>query len=416
MMRTVQPAEISPPLLSAPVGSTVSDPSSFGYTGSVQTFTADVTGLWGIVSSGAQGGKSGESGPVGGLGAQVSGDFFLTAGESLTIYVGGVGAAGDTDGNGDAGGGGGGTFVIGPGNTPLEIAGGGGGGAGAFSSVGGGLAGTAGGAGMSGGTGAGGGAGGTNGSGGGNGGGGTYGGAGSGGGGFNGNGETGRGGGGGFPGLAGGTGNGAAGGFGGGGSAIFGGGGGGGFSGGGGGGGGYGGGGGGGGSFLATGATYARLLSSNNAGNGSVSFGQVVTPPVETPAPDPAKPGSEGPMTRHGVHHPDSATFASLVHALHARKMNFIARAGGDDAPGKTEHFGRTQTFQHTVVGNLSDGWSDASIFRHAAVGSFLKDWTSAALADPDPAEHRSFLFGAGNGFGGQTNHHSHWLAAGSSG
>jgi hypothetical protein len=34
------------------------DPSTFGYTGTVQTFTADVTGLWAIEAFGAQGGST----------------------------------------------------------------------------------------------------------------------------------------------------------------------------------------------------------------------------------------------------------------------------------------------------------------------------------------------------------------------
>ena len=75
------------------------------------------TGSYQILAFGAQGGNA-----AGGLGAEIGGDFTLTAGESLQIAVGGIG-----------GGGGGGSFVISPGNAPLVIAGGGGGGGGFFS-------------------------------------------------------------------------------------------------------------------------------------------------------------------------------------------------------------------------------------------------------------------------------------------
>jgi hypothetical protein len=54
---------------------------------------------------------------VGGLGAEIGGDFSLTQGEILQIAVGG---AGRSAGGGE---GGGGSFVVGPNNTPLVIAG-----------------------------------------------------------------------------------------------------------------------------------------------------------------------------------------------------------------------------------------------------------------------------------------------------
>jgi hypothetical protein len=98
------------------------------------TFTAPATGLYDLVGWGAQGGagsvasSSFTSVPgTGGLGAEIGGDFFLMAGETLSIVVGGQG------GNGVAargGGGGGGSFVLTATNTPLIIAGGGGGGGG----------------------------------------------------------------------------------------------------------------------------------------------------------------------------------------------------------------------------------------------------------------------------------------------
>ena len=103
---------------------------NFTYTppGSVVTYTVPTTGLYQVTAFGAQGGGStaiaGPAGAIagpGGLGAEIGGDFNLTAGEVLQIAVGGAGLTGTL-------GGGGGTFVVGPENTPLVIAGGGGGG------------------------------------------------------------------------------------------------------------------------------------------------------------------------------------------------------------------------------------------------------------------------------------------------
>ncbi len=250
--------------------------TTFGFTGGFQTFTAAADGTYDILALGAQGGGSIDR--AGGLGAEIGGDFALTAGVMLSIAVGGTGGAGGSNGSG---GGGGGSFVVGPGGAPLVIAGGGGGGAvGLFREPGeGGQTGTAGGYG--GGIGVG---GGTNGGGGyssgrGGGGGGGFKGAGSGSGAGNG------GGGGGYPGLAGGAGDGGgAGGFGGGGGGGYsGGGGGGGYSGGGG--GGYGGGGGGGGgSFLALDATNPVLMAGFSPGDGSVVITAVSPAPVPEPA------------------------------------------------------------------------------------------------------------------------------------
>jgi hypothetical protein len=102
-------------------------PFDFSYTGSLITFTVPVTGTYQIVAFGAQGGGFQVSiePPIvglGGMGAEIGGDFDLAAGDSLQIAV---GSTGNTDGGG--GGGGGGSFVVGPGNMPLIIAGGGGG-------------------------------------------------------------------------------------------------------------------------------------------------------------------------------------------------------------------------------------------------------------------------------------------------
>jgi hypothetical protein len=98
---------------------------NFIYTGKLDTFTVPETGTYQIVAFGAQGGDSMFPGVIsgtGGRGAEIGGDFSLTAGDALQIAVGGAGA------DGEGGAGGGGTFVIGPGNAPLVIAGGGGGG------------------------------------------------------------------------------------------------------------------------------------------------------------------------------------------------------------------------------------------------------------------------------------------------
>lgn len=96
-------------------------PIDFTFTGSLVTFTVPTTDAYQILAYGAQGGNAtlGSFVGVGGPGAEIGGNFGLTAGEVLQIAVGGAG--------GD-GGGGGGSFVVGPGNTPLVIAGAGGGG------------------------------------------------------------------------------------------------------------------------------------------------------------------------------------------------------------------------------------------------------------------------------------------------
>jgi hypothetical protein len=102
-------------------------PFDFTYTGSLVDFTVPTTDTYQILAFGAQGGNGiwpGFPDPsVGGRGAEIGGNFSLTAGEILQIAVGGAGAD-----EGLSGGGGGGSFVVGPGNTRLVIAGGGGGG------------------------------------------------------------------------------------------------------------------------------------------------------------------------------------------------------------------------------------------------------------------------------------------------
>jgi hypothetical protein len=110
------------------LGLTVSLPAAhaqrfeFDYTGSLVTFTVPINGTYQIIAFGSQGGNA--AGGPGGRGAEIGGDFTLMQGETLQIAV---GAAGGSQ-KGGYGGGGGGTFVVGPDNTPLVIAGAGGGG------------------------------------------------------------------------------------------------------------------------------------------------------------------------------------------------------------------------------------------------------------------------------------------------
>ena len=98
-------------------------PIDFTYTGSLVDFTVPTAGTYQLLAFGAQGGGGPIPSTTGGQGAEIGGDFGLTAGETLQIAVGGAGM--NLEGGS---GGGGGSFVVGPGNTPLVIAGGGGGG------------------------------------------------------------------------------------------------------------------------------------------------------------------------------------------------------------------------------------------------------------------------------------------------
>jgi hypothetical protein len=104
----------------------VTNDTTFSYDGIIQYDTITTTGTYAITTYGAEGGNGRTL--SGGLGAEISGDVTLTAGEVLEIIVGGQGVA-----SGEAGGGGGGTFVmeVNPTNdslSPLVVAGGGGGG------------------------------------------------------------------------------------------------------------------------------------------------------------------------------------------------------------------------------------------------------------------------------------------------
>ena len=109
---------------------------TFEFTGAETTWMTPVSGLYDITAYGAQGGALRH--PVGGLGAEASGEVFLAAGTSLTVLVGGMPPLG---------GGGGGSFVFGGPATTLVAAGGGGGGGFYYGDGGPGLATAAGGAG-----------------------------------------------------------------------------------------------------------------------------------------------------------------------------------------------------------------------------------------------------------------------------
>ena len=85
------------------IGSTV-----FSYTGSVQTFVVSTSGEYSVVVDGAQGGQGASN--VGGYGAEVTGDLYLTSGTQLELVVGGGGESGYVAGEW-GGGGGGGSFV-----------------------------------------------------------------------------------------------------------------------------------------------------------------------------------------------------------------------------------------------------------------------------------------------------------------
>src|SRR5271157_5618184 len=92
------------------------------FSGSETTITLN-PGTYDITAYGAQGGTGAiPYGFAGGLGAEMSGEFYFSANTTLTLLVGGAGA-----GSGGGGGGGGGSCVV-NGSTPLVIAGGGGGG------------------------------------------------------------------------------------------------------------------------------------------------------------------------------------------------------------------------------------------------------------------------------------------------
>jgi hypothetical protein len=100
------------------------------------SFTATVSGEYAVELLGSSGGNPTVVRPVvGGLGAEVSGDVFLTAGEDLTLFVGGQGGSGLIAGGGGGfgSGGGGSGFSGGGGGGPNDVGfGSGGGGGGSY--------------------------------------------------------------------------------------------------------------------------------------------------------------------------------------------------------------------------------------------------------------------------------------------
>jgi hypothetical protein len=112
-------------LLALLVGAPTTSATTIAFTGAAITFPVLQTGEYDIIVFGGQGGSSRNAsggGGAGGKGAQISGHFTLSAGENLTVIVGGAGESGKY-----SGGGGGGSFVVGPNNNLLIAAGGGGG-------------------------------------------------------------------------------------------------------------------------------------------------------------------------------------------------------------------------------------------------------------------------------------------------
>ncbi|MBW4053410.1 MAG: hypothetical protein HIU85_18495, partial [Proteobacteria bacterium] len=116
--------------LPAQAGTIGTGTTTVTYSGSIVDYTVGTTGLYDITAYGANGGSSPFA--AGGTGGEIGGEFNLSAGDALSILVGGAGVdyvSGNYSSVG--GGGGGGTFVI-LGNSPLVVAGAGGGGGGGY--------------------------------------------------------------------------------------------------------------------------------------------------------------------------------------------------------------------------------------------------------------------------------------------
>ncbi len=122
-MRSMKQTLAGAALVAASVASTGANAATFDYTGAVVSYTVPTSGLYDVTAAGGQGGDGGQIPVMGGAGATISGDIFLTAGARLDVVVGGQGLPGD------GGGGGGGSFIFVPASSlPLLVAGGGGGG------------------------------------------------------------------------------------------------------------------------------------------------------------------------------------------------------------------------------------------------------------------------------------------------
>lgn len=109
-------------------------PITFSYTGAIANYVIADTGYYEVTALGAQGGSGWGGGGFGARGAQMGGVFYLHAGDTLSILVGGKGidAFGDaishnSFGSGGGGGGGGSFVTVSSLSMPLVVAGGGGG-------------------------------------------------------------------------------------------------------------------------------------------------------------------------------------------------------------------------------------------------------------------------------------------------
>jgi hypothetical protein len=99
--------------------------TNISFSGVIDTYTVDTTGIYAFDAFGAQGGSNGAR-RIGANGGELKANFNLTAGTILSILIGQQGGSGTDGGTG----GGGGTFVKNSSNTILLSAGGGGGGSG----------------------------------------------------------------------------------------------------------------------------------------------------------------------------------------------------------------------------------------------------------------------------------------------
>jgi hypothetical protein len=99
---------------------------TYSFTGSIEYVTVAATGVYDILAYGAQGG-AGYSGNRGGYGAEIGGDFNLTAGDVLEIIVGGQGESGNFGAYYGGGGGGFSAVIDKTTGADLVVAGGGGG-------------------------------------------------------------------------------------------------------------------------------------------------------------------------------------------------------------------------------------------------------------------------------------------------
>ena len=87
----------------AVAGTQVEASTLFSYTGATETWTAPSTGTYRVDIWGASGGGSSTNGYSGGRGAGVEAILHMTAGDSVTVWIGGQGQSGTTSGGGGGG-------------------------------------------------------------------------------------------------------------------------------------------------------------------------------------------------------------------------------------------------------------------------------------------------------------------------